>query len=198
MRIGSKVRTFTRQPANRSNSSGRRQLPIQAGRTGLQRVRCAGNQVLHVEQNSKIAAERCAILVRHAGKLLHRQPASLPEAFPAALSGPQPPPSVARGPRRSFRESTRRVRSLAGPVNSMSTTSSPCEAATRSAAVRISSNLTAIVLNAPAGNTAAGESALAEQDPLARIVRFHMLQTMILKELISNRPSVRLPAICPK
>ncbi len=73
LRIGSKVRTFTRQPTNRSKSSGRLNLRSRPGELGLQRVCCAGNQVLHVEQNSKIAAERRAILVRQAGKLLHRE-----------------------------------------------------------------------------------------------------------------------------
>ena len=108
----------------------------------------AGDQVFHIQQHAKIAAELGAILMCDAGKLLQAQLAfnqPFRQAFstPAAISA-----FSARGPRRSSRETRASTRSFAGPVNSRSTTSSPCEAATRCAAIRISSSFTAICVEA--------------------------------------------------
>ncbi len=80
------------------------------------------------------------ILMCDAGKLIRIGPGS---NFPRPVAPevhllPLPSAALSRArPSAFFSRKTRRVRSLAGPTNSMSTTSSPCEAATRSAANRI-------------------------------------------------------------
>jgi hypothetical protein len=88
---------------------------------------------LNAAQSSCVTPESCSTASEPSKSLL-RQP------FRAGLGrGLQ-----LRPPLGVLFERHAQARSLAGPANSISTTSSPCEAATRSAALRISSKLTAI------------------------------------------------------
>ena len=104
LRIGSKVRTFTRQPANRSKSSGRVNFRSRPGELASSVYSAPGTRSstssktpksrLKAAQSSCVTPESCST-------------ASLPSRRPFGPSSSwrQPAwPSVARGPRRFFRD----------------------------------------------------------------------------------------------
>ena len=123
---------------------GLEELAFEAGGADFEGVLGAGDEVFDVEDGAEVGGEAGAVFVGDAGEELGGNAFGRMGVFGGSASAAAASASLAR-PSASFSTKTRRARCLAPPVNSRSTRSRPCEAATRSAVARIVSICRAIV-----------------------------------------------------
>ena len=147
--MGSKVCILTRLPTNRLKSSLRLSLRSRPGELASNVYSAPGTRSstssktpksrLKAAQSSWVMPLNCSTLSLPSTSRSGRPSAPFPSSAAEMAAF-----SCAR-PSAFFSRKIRRVRSFAGPMNSISTRSRPCEAATLAAADRISSSFSAIV-----------------------------------------------------